>query len=323
MEDCFLGIDWGGTRIKLGVVSTAGSLIAQEMISMPNTTSVEDIYSAFVKRLRLLVERSDKPRGIGLALTGVIDPDRGVVYLPGKIKDLDGFPIVQRLRKEFGVPVWAENDGRAAMYAEQYAGLARGRLWAVTLTIGTGVGSGVMLDGRIPNDPHFQFGAQAGHLVIDISNDQLCLTGARGTGEMLCSATALVLATRSGLQRGIPSLLTERYWTNPHNVDFRAIVEDGIAHSDRLCLDELRRWTARLGWLLVSVIHAYSPEIVILAGGAMAASRYFIDDLRTHVAAHIFRFPPGDPVPILVSELGDYVGVIGAALMVRERLASR
>jgi glucokinase len=113
------------------------------------------------------------------------------------------------------VPVWADNDGRVAMYAEKHVGLARGVRWAALLTIGTGVGSGVMLDGMILRDPHLQFGTQAGHLVIDLSHDQLCLTGARGTGEMLCSATALVLATRSGLQRGIPSVLTERYWENP------------------------------------------------------------------------------------------------------------
>jgi glucokinase len=140
------------------------------------------------------------------------------------------------------------------MYAEKYAGLARGRNWAVTLTIGTGVGSGVMLDGKILADPHLQFGTQAGHMVIDLSHDQLCLTGARGTGEMLCSATALVLAVRSGLQRGIPSTLSDRYWADPHAVNFRSILEDGVATHDPLCMDELRRWTIRLSWMLVNVV---------------------------------------------------------------------
>jgi glucokinase len=322
MENYLLGVDWGGTRIKLGAVAMDGSLLAHEIIRPPNTTSAEELYSAVVKQLRLFIERSGTPRGIGLGLTGPTDPDRGVVLLPGKINGLEGFPIVPLLRKKFGIPVWADNDGRVAMCAEMHTGLARGRRWAVTLTIGTGVGSGVMLDGRILNDPHLQFGAQAGHLVIDLSNDQLCLTGARGTGEMLCSATALVLATRSGLQRGIPSTLTDRYWADAHSVDFRAIVEDGIAAGDRLCLDELRRWTVRLGWLLVNVVHAYSPEIIVLAGGATAASRYFLEELRAHVSRHIFRYPPGESVPILVSELGDHIGVIGAALMVKGRLDS-
>ena len=136
------------------------------------------------------------------------------------------------------------------------------------------------------------FGTQAGHLVIDFSCDQLCLTGAQGTGEMFCSATALVLAVRSGLQRGIPSTLAPLYWTDPHRVDFKRIVEEGVAHADPLCMDEMRRWSRRLGWLLVSAVHAYSPELIILGGGAMAASQFFIDDVRAHVAKHVFRYPP-------------------------------
>jgi glucokinase len=320
MENYFLGVDWGGTRIKMGAVSATGTLLAHEIILPPNTTNAEQIFSAVVEQIKLFIERCGLPLGIGLGLSGPTDPNLGVVLLPGKIIGLEGFPIVPRLRDEFRVPVWADNDGRVAMYAEKHAGLARDRLWAATLTIGTGVGSGIMLGGHILTDPHLMFGTQAGHLVIDLSYDQLCLTGARGTGEMLCSATALVLATRSGLQRGIPSTLTDRYWVDPHSVDFRAILEEGIAKGDLLCLDELRRWTTRLSWLLVNVVHAYSPEVIVLAGGATAAWPYFLEELRTQVAKHIFRYPPGEPVPILVSQLGDHIGVIGAALMVKDKL---
>ena len=177
--------------------------------------------------------------------------------------------------KNLGRNAWAENDGAAAMYAEKHAGLARGKAWAAVLTIGTGVGSGVMLDRKILKDPHFMFGSQAGHLVMDFRDDQLCLTGARGTGEMLCSATSLALAVRSSLQRGMPSVLTDSYWQNAHAIDFRTVIEQGVAKNDWLCLDELRRWTTRLGWLLVNVVHAYSPEIIILAGGATAAHSIF------------------------------------------------
>ena len=319
-DDFFLGVDWGGTRIKLGVISPRGSLLQHTMLSPENNARAEEIYPEIVRKLQQLIDRPGSLLGIGLGLTGPTDPDRGVVLLPGKVNGLEGFPLVPLLKKEFGVPVWADNDGRVAMYAEKYAGLARDCRWAATVTIGTGVGSGVMLDGRILSDPHLQFGTQIGHLVIDQSDDQLCLTGARGTGEMLCSATALVLAVRSGLQRGIPSTLSEAYWADPHSIHFQAIIEQGVALGDRLCVDELKRWTARLGWMLVNVVHAYSPEVIVLAGGAMAAAPYFLETLQFHVSQHIFRYPAGDPVPIVISELGDHVGVIGAALMVQERL---
>jgi len=321
MSGYFLGVDWGGTRIKLGAVSPAGAVISANLFDTPVTQSIEQTFHGLTERLRTISAQQTQPLlGIGLALTGPTDPNRGTVLLPGKIRGLEGFPIVPRLREQFATKVWAENDGIAAMYAEKHAGLARDKNWAVVLTLGTGIGSGVMLDRKILQDPHFMFGSQIGHLVMDYSNDQLCLTGARGTGEMLCSATSLALAVRSGLQRGIPSVLSECYWKNPHAVDFRAVIEQGVAQDDRLCVDELRRWTTRLGWLLVNVVHGYSPEIIILAGGATAAHKYFLDKIKDHVARNIFRYPPKETVPICISELGDNMGVVGAAMMVKERL---
>jgi glucokinase len=321
VEECFIGVDWGGTRIKIGAVRADGSFLGTQTLSTDVTADVATNVARLAQEIESLIKTSDaKLLGLGLGLTGPVDPDRGVVLLPGKIKGLEGFPIVPLLRERFAVPVWAENDGGLAMYAEKYFGHARGKKWAVVLTIGTGVGSGVMLDGRILKDAHFMFGSQAGHLIIDGSHDQLCLTGARGTGEMLCSATALALAVRGGIQRGIPSTLSERYWKDAQSVDFKAIIEDGVAVEDRLCVDELARWTRHLGWLLVSVIHAYSPEVVILAGGASAGSRYFLPQLQQQVKEQIFRYPPGEEVPILLSKLGDHSGVLGATAFVREKM---
>jgi glucokinase len=321
VEECFIGVDWGGTRIKIGAVRADGSFLGTQTLSTDVTADVGANIARLAQELESLIKISGaKLLGLGLGLTGPVDPDRGVVLLPGKIKGLEGFPIVPLLRERFAVPVWAENDGGMAMYAEKYFGHARGKKWAVVLTIGTGVGSGVMLDGRILKDAHFMFGSQAGHLIIDGSHDQLCLTGARGTGETLCSATALALAVRGGIQRGIPSTLSERYWKDAQSVDFKAIIEDGVAVGDRLCLDELARWTRHLGWLLVSVIHAYSPEVVILAGGASAGSRFFLPQLQQQVKEQVFRYPSGEEVPILISQLGDHSGVLGASAFVREKM---
>jgi len=216
---------------------------------------------------------------------------------------------VPRLKEALAIPVMADNDARLAMIAEKEFGLARGKKWALTLTIGTGLGSGVMLDGKILRDPHLQFGTQASHMVIQAAGGRLCLTGARGTAEMLCSATALAQQVRDGLARGIPSILSER---NPTSVDFAAVLE-GVARRDRLCVDELAHWTTNLGWFLVSAVHAYAPEVVILAGGATHAAKRFLKPLRDHVNRHVFRWPVGEAVPIVVSRMKDHAGVLGAA----------
>ena len=314
----YIGIDWGGTRIKLGAVAEDATFLAQDVLDTPHGVAVDQVVDDLIERTALLIEsQARQPLGIGLGLTGPVDPNLGVVLLPGKIRGLEKYPIVPRFRERFGLPVRAQNDGALSMYAEKYAGQAKDVSWAVTVTLGTGVGSGVMLDGRVLEDPNFMFGSQLGHLVINAAHDQLCLTGARGTGEMLCSATALALAVRSGLQRGIPSTLTDRYLQDPQTVDFRAVVEQGVAQGDKLCLDEMNRWARNLGWLLVNAVHAYSPEIIILSGGATLAAEYFLDDVQRHVDQHIFRYPPGRGVPIAVSNIAEHAGVLGAAMMMK------
>lgn len=313
-----LAFDVGGTRIKGGVVTRSGKLLAQATMPTDTQRGPKRLVDQIARQARAW-RRSlgGEPVGLGLGLTGPVDPEMGVVYLPGKMKDLEGFEIVPRLREALKLPVRADNDGRLAMVAERAYGQARDVDWAVTLTLGTGVGSGVLLEGRMLRDPHLQFGTQAGHLVMQNYGGRLCLTGARGTAETLCSATALVMSVRDGLQRGIASLLTEAYWKDAHAIDFAAVTE-GARKKDRLCLEELDRWSINLGWLIVSVIHAYSPQRVILGGGATHAADLFLDRVKKHVHAHAFRYPPRRRIPIVVSKLGDHVGVLGAAALIWE-----
>ncbi|MEI6350690.1 MAG: ROK family protein [Verrucomicrobiota bacterium] len=316
-----LGIDWGGTRIKWGAYEPGNGMILEGIFdSNAQGELAENVAKLFAQLETGCLKLGTTPKAIGLALTGVVDPQKGVVMLPGKVRGLEGYPIVGEIGKHFGVPTVADNDGRAAMLAEWKFGAARGCNWAVVLTIGTGVGSGVLLDGKILRDRHLQFGTQLGHLVLDASADQLCLTGVRGSGEIFCSATALALAVRSALQRGLPSSLSELYARDPRLVDFKAIIEQGVALGDTVCMDELARWTRQLGWLLVNAVHAYAPEIIVLGGGAMLGAEHFLPALQAQVNSHLFRYPKGEPIPVVVSELCENAGVLGACSLALDLL---
>ncbi len=314
-----IGFDVGGTRIKSGAVTRRGRMRAPGVQPSGFTLVPRKLLKALrdeVKRIEAVM--GQPPAAIGLGFPGAVDPTQGVVLLPGKVKGLEGYPIVPNLAKATGLPVIADNDGRLSIYAEALYGLARNQKWALTMTIGTGVGSGVMLDGHILRDPHLQFGTQMSHIVQQADGGRLCLIGARGTAEMRCSATALAMAVRDGLQRGIPSVLSDLYYKDPHAIDFKAVIQ-AVKKQDRLCMDELQHWTTNLGWLIVSAVHVYAPEIIILSGGATNAAEYFLEPLQAHVNKHIFRYPVGEPVPLVLSKLKTHAGVLGAAALAWEK----
>lgn len=319
--DYYLATDWGGTRVKLGAVTADAAFLQHSVLELPKDSTIDQSVDALVEHIRQTIDAiGHAPKGIALGLTGPVDPDLGVMLLPGKIKGLEKYPIVPRFKEVFGVPVRALNDGTASIYAEKYAGQAKDMDWAVTITIGTGVGSGVMVAGQILNDPRFMFGSQLGHLTISTEDQTLCLTGMRGTGELTCSATALALAVRSGLQRGIPSTLTDQYFADAHSIDFRTVIKHGVEQGDELCIDELRRWTRNVGWLVANAVHAYSPQVVILSGGATLAAKHYLPAVQAHVNQHIFRYPAGEGVPVVVSGISEHAGVLGGAMMIRHHL---
>ena len=312
MTEYVIGFDVGGTRLKSGAVTREGRLLAQGIAPSDAHLGPRALLERLAEEVNATARKlRAAPRAIGIGMPGAVRPDQGIVLLPGRLKGLENFPIVAKLARATKLPVVADNDARLAMIAESTFGLARGKSWALTITLGTGVGSGVLLDGRILRDPHLQFGTQMSHVTIQ-AGGRLCLTGNRGTAEMLCSATALAMQVRDALQRGIPSRLSDRYVADPHSIDFEAVME-GVRRKDRLCLDELRVWTENVGAFLVSAIHVYAPEVVILGGGAAHGAGHFLKDLKAKVARLLFRWPVGRPVPILVSKIMDHAGVLGAS----------
>jgi glucokinase len=321
MSGYVIGFDIGGTRIKYGIIAiNDGTLIKSENMPSMYNAGPQLLYDTLINCIcDIQGSIPGELKAIGLGLTGCVDPKLGVVMLPGKFKELENFPIVELLKKEFNIPVFADNDGRLAAYAEKFYGHAKDKNWAVIITIGTGIGSGVIIDGKIPIDPHLLFGVQLGHIIINKSDDRTCLTGNFGTGEILCSSTALGLQVRSAIQRGIPSSLTDDYFNDPFSINFHKVIEACRA-GDQLCLKELDVWVNNLAILLINAVHIYAPEIIILSGGATLGADMFLDRLTEVVNNQVFRYPKNEPVDIVISNMPEYSGVIGAAVMAKERL---
>ena len=320
--DYVIGVDVGGTRMKIGAVASDKSLFGERALPSGYARSPEDLLADIEREVAAI--RKDHPGklvAVGLGFPGAVKQDEGVVMLPGKLR-LEGFPIVPRLAASTDIPVIADNDGRLAILAEMAYGQAGDDLWAIAITLGTGVGSGVVLGGHILRDPHLQFGTQASHIVQQSGSRRWCITDAPGTPNILCSATALAQLVRDGLQRGLPSVLTEAYHADPSSIDFEAVI-GGVEVGDSLCARALDAWRQELGWFLVSVARMYAPEIIYLSGGPTLAAEHFLPQVNKHVNTNLYRYPLTEKLPVVVSGLGEFAGVMGAAALAWDHARAR
>jgi len=311
----WLGLDIGGTRLKGGVIDSRGRTIVQDV----EPTRPQQSLRALERQLDALVARlarrsRGKLSGIGAAITGPVDPSRGCVYLPGKIRGLDRHATVPYLQRRWQVPVTADNDGRLACLAEWKLGAGRGAENLVVFTLGTGIGSGVVLDGHLLNNRHLMLGTQLGHMVISLGGPR-CLTGARGTGESVASVTALANSVRDHLRRGLPSLLSGQA---PETLEFPDIVR-AVKRRDPVVTALFDDWIDRFAAVMLNAYYAYAPDLFVLAGGPMLAGELFLRPLRARLNAQAFRFPVDLPISVKAAKLGGDAGWIGAALSAREQ----
>jgi glucokinase len=315
----WLGFDIGGTRAKFGVVTQDGHV--------HRTQAVETAHEPFDRIWERMLGYLDETRttfgpaglrGAGVAAPGIVDPTFGVRNLPGKVPGIEDYPLRERLEAAVGVPVRCVNDGAAATLAEWRFGAARGRRDVVGLTIGTGVGAGVVIGGRMLATTHLAAGVSFGHATID-ARGRTCLCGNVGCAETLVSANAVVGRMRDYVARKVPSLLTDRYEQHPAGLTFTALVE-AYAAGDRVATEIMTAFGRDLGATIVTAIHAYDPEIVVLAGGPMAASGHFLPAVQAYVDRYAFRYPKDRLVPVVRAERSDHAGVLGAVALTMQAI---
>jgi glucokinase len=309
-----VGFDIGGTRLKSGLVRPDGS-VEHATIEDTSELAFDAVLPLIRAHARAHVAEAGGPiGGIGIALPGLVETTFGSRYLPGKVLGIEGFPLRETLEAEFGVPVRCVNDGAAATFAEWRFGAARGYADVVGLTIGTGIGSGVVVNGRPFETSNLANGVSIGHFTID-TGGRLCLCGNRGCAETLVSASAVAGRLREALTRKVPSSLAAAFHDDPRSITFQSLVE-GVRSGDRLSRELLDEFSRDLGATIVTAIHAYNPTVVVLAGGPMAGADLFLADVQAYVDRYAFIFPKRRRVELLRAHHEDHAGVLGAAAIV-------
>ena len=299
-----VGVDIGGTRIKAAIVKTSGELVQSFREPSPRTVSaVRDFVHTVLDRA------PEGVCGIGIGCKGIIDATSTMVKsLPGDLNFLEGKLLSDIISA--GMPVCAENDARTALFAEVLWGAARGRRNVVMLTLGTGVGGAVLVDGALLRGSTGA-GGHLGHVTVD-PRGELCICGNHGCLETHFSSRAIESAYWSHLHRAAKTQLSLDTDGRPPDTEaiFRA-----AANGDECARYVLDRGLEHLAAAIVSFLHAFDPEVLILGGNIAAAGPALIAPIKEKVASRT-RIMLGREVPIVFQKIIGYGGVAGAAGLV-------
>lgn len=305
-----VGVDIGGTKIAAGVVDELGRVLTRRKHPTPTRTAeVAETVAAIVKALC-----NEYPvEAVGLGVGGFIDAERETVLFAKNI-GWRGEPIRRTMTHRLGLPVVVENDANAAAWAESRFGAGRGEAFLVVLTIGTGIGCGIVIDGQLYRG-RFGTAAECGHLPL-MPSGLKCSCGGDGCWEMYCSGTALESAARKLAQEGRADYLLRRAG-GQSNAITGSIVTAAAAEGDAVAgklLHEVAWWLGR-GMAAISAV--LDPGCFVVGGGLAVAESLLLESARDSFLSHLPARGLRGEARVVAAGLGLDAGLIGAADLAR------
>lgn len=308
-----IGVDVGGTGIKLGVVSDAGQILTKEsiptQIDLPVEEQVNQITDAIIRIASAAGFSPDEIDSVGIGIPGIANP-AGVII---KCTNMNWhyIPFAELVHRRLDVPVFIDNDANVAALAESVAGISKGTSSSVFITIGTGIGSGIILNGRIWNGAH-GIGGELGHTILDLDGN-LCTCGNHGCLERYCSANALIRIGREAVVNHPDSAILAAVQGDPEKVRARTII-DAARANDPLAVELYSRYISYLGQAVANVVNFLDPEIIVLGGGVSGAGDFLLNPLKKEFTKYVLF--NDQPLPRLeLAVLGADAGIIGAAML--------
>jgi len=315
-----LGIDLGGTKILAGVVSNDHQILGRAKRTTPAQEGGRAIVEAIVSCAEEALETAGLNRAqigaVGIGSPGPLDAASGVIFFSANL-NVKNFPLGPEVSRFFDRPALVQNDVRVGGYGEFRLGAGRGYRNIIVAFVGTGIGGCVIQGGEIVTGSTGNAG-EIGHMILKAGGPP-CGCGARGCMEALASKTAIARRVDKAVRKGLPTVLGERMARKGGRLKSRDLAE-AVMSKDLVALKEVQRAAHFLGLGLGNLINVLGPEIVIVGGGvAEALGDSYVDLVRTAARSHILT-DPDRTIRIERASLGDDAGILGAALLARERL---
>ena len=310
-----LGIDVGGTKINGFRVARDGTVLQREVAATPADDS-EATMTATIDVARELLD--DGVVAIGVGAAGLVDANQGVLRFAPNIAWRE-LPIASRITDAFGIPCQVDNDANAAAWAEWRFGAGRGYRHMLLVTVGTGIGGGIVAGRRLFRGAH-GFAAEVGHIIVE-PDGPLCGCGNRGCWEQVASGAAIGRLGRRAVREDPDSVLAMLAGGNPDAVT-GVMVSEAAEAGDETARGILAEVGRRLGEGVAGLVNILDPQVVVVGGGVAEAGELILGPTRRAFEDSVEGVEHRPAVPIVAAQLGNDAGAIGAATLALEELGA-
>lgn len=308
-----IGLDVGGTKINAFRVARDGTII--ERSSAPTPADDEDATLSAMVELATSLKTPDV-LAVGVGAAGLVDATEGVLRFAPNLAWRD-LPIARRMREALGLPCQVDNDASMAAYGEFRFGAGRGYRHLLLVTVGTGIGGGIVADGRLFRGAN-GFAAEIGHIIVE-PGGPLCGCGNRGCWEQVAAGRAIDRMGRQEAREHEHSILRRLAGGDPDMVTGRLVTE-AARQGDDAARGILAETGARLGEGIAGLVNVLDPQIVVVGGGAIVAGDLMLDPARAAFREAVEAPDHRPRVPIVPAQLGNDAGAVGAAVLALEEL---
>ena len=310
-----IGVDLGGTNIATGVIDENYKIIGRGKVKTRAPRPAEAIFDSIKEAVDMAVVNAgisyDEITSVGIGTPGSVNKDTGAIEFSNNLK-FHNVPAKAMLEERLKKPVYLENDANAAALGEAVAGSGHGVKNFVAVTLGTGVGSGIIIDGKIYRGSNF-CGGEMGHMVINVDGIP-CNCGRKGCWEKYASATALVSQAVEAMQGDKASLLWQTCDGDLNKVDGKSIF-DAVDLGDETAKAVVNRYLYYVSIGIANVVNALQPETVCVGGGISGQGEKILQPIRDMVKAERYSVYAENQANIVPALLGNDAGIIGAALL--------
>lgn len=316
----YIGVDIGGMSVKVGLTDENGHIYLKKSVVTRATNPAEDIVSDIAALIEDVISESGLTArdidGIGLGSPGSVYDAKGVIRYSCNI-NFRNTPIVAMLREILGIDnIEISNDANCAALGETMFGAGKGAMNSVTVTLGTGVGTGIVVDGRLLTG-NCSAGAEGGHVQLNLGG-AMCGCGKRGHFEAYASTTALLKQTEAAMLKHPESLLNQ--FAKEQGFDGKTVFI-AAKQGDKVAKGVIRRYIKYVGTGLVSFANVFYPEVFIIGGGISKEGDTLIKPLQKFVSRNVYGAEYNPPIKVVAATLGNDAGIIGAAALAMNKKA--